>query len=60
MNKMKYIFTGVLSLLLFSGCLDNYREVNTDPELLVTVNPKNAFTGATENFNNSFERTSIR
>lgn len=53
MNKMKYIFTGVLSLLLFSGCLDNYREVNTDPELLVTVNPKNAFTGATENFNNS-------
>ncbi len=53
MNKMKYIFTGVLSLLLFSGCLDNYREVNTDPELLVTVNPKNAFTGATENFNNN-------
>ena len=53
MNKMKYIFTGILSLLLFSGCLDNYREVNTDPELLVTVNPKNAFTGATENFNNS-------
>ena len=53
MNKIKYIFTGVFSLLLFSGCLDNYREVNTDPELLVTVNPKNAFTGATENFNNS-------
>lgn len=53
MNKIKYIFTGVLSLLLFTGCLDAYRELNTNPELLGHTDPRNVFTGATENWNNN-------
>ncbi len=53
MNKLKYILIGVFSLFLFSGCLKDYQDLNTDPELLGTVDPRNAFTGATENWNNS-------
>lgn len=53
MNKIKYFLLGVASLLLFSGCLEDYQELNTNPELLGTVDPRNAFTGATENWNNS-------
>lgn len=52
MNKLKYILCGALALISLSGCLKPYQDLNTDPELLVTVNPKSAFTGATENFNN--------
>lgn len=52
MNKLKYIIVGVLSLLLFTGCLEDFQKLNTNPELLETTNPKNAFTGATQNFNN--------
>ncbi len=53
MNKTKYLLIGFFSILFLSGCLEDYQELNTDPELLETTNPKNAFTGATENFNNS-------
>ncbi|MGI6048750.1 MAG: SusD/RagB family nutrient-binding outer membrane lipoprotein [Petrimonas sp.] len=53
MNKIKFLLVGVLSLFLFSGCLKNYQDLNTNPELLGTVDPRNAFTGATENWNNS-------
>lgn len=53
MNKIKYILLGAFSLFVFSGCLEDYQELNTNPELLGTVDPKNAFTGATENWNNS-------
>lgn len=53
MNKLKNIFIGALSLLMFTGCLDNYRDLNTDPELLGSTDPRNVFTGATENWNNS-------
>ncbi|HXL00972.1 MAG TPA: SusD/RagB family nutrient-binding outer membrane lipoprotein [Dysgonamonadaceae bacterium] len=53
MNKIKYIFLGVFSLFVFSGCLDEYKDLNTDPELLGTTDPRYVFTGATENFNNS-------
>ena len=53
MNKIKYFILGVASLFLFSGCLEDYQELNTNPELLGTVDPRNAFTGATENWNNS-------
>lgn len=54
MNKIikKYIL-GACALLLLSGCLDDYKELNTDPELLGMTDPRNVFTGATENFNNS-------
>lgn len=53
MNKIKYILIGVFTLFVFSGCLKDYQDLNTDPELLGTVDPKSAFTGATENWNNS-------
>lgn len=53
MKKIKYITLGIVFLFLFSGCLDDYKELNTNPELLGTVDPRNAFTGATENWNNA-------
>ena len=53
MRKCKYIIIGVLSLLTMTGCLDKYQDLNTDPELLGTTDPRNAFTGATENWNNN-------
>lgn len=53
MNRFKFILIGLLSLTLFTGCLEDYQELNTDPELLGTADPRNAFTGATENWNNS-------
>lgn len=52
MKKMKYTFFGVLMLGMLSGCLKDYQELNTDPELLGNTDPRNVFTGATENFNN--------
>ena len=51
MNKIKFII-GLFLLLTLNSCLDDYRELNTNEELLVTTDPKNVFTGATENFNN--------
>lgn len=53
MNKLKYIILGFASLILFTGCLEDYQELNTNPELLGTVDPRSAFSGATENWNNS-------
>ena len=51
MNKIKFIL-GLFMILMFTSCLDDFRELNTDEEMLVTTDPKNVFTGATENFNN--------
>lgn len=53
MKKIIYLFMGVFMLLSLTGCLKDYQELNTDSELLGTTDPRNAFTGATENFNNS-------
>lgn len=54
MKKIKYLLTGICcSLFLFTGCLEDYQELNTDPEQLGTADPRNVFTGATQNFNNS-------
>lgn len=53
MNKIKYILIGVISLTLLTGCLEDYQELNTNPELLGNVDPRSAFSGATENWNNS-------
>ena len=53
MNKIKYILIGAFTLLTLTGCLDEYKELNTNPELLGATDPRNAFTGATENWNNS-------
>ena len=52
MKKIQYILTGICSLLLMSSCLGEYQELNTNPEQLGNVDPRNAFTGATLNFNN--------
>lgn len=55
MRRTNYIkLAGIsLSMLLFSGCLSEFQELNTDNEKLTTADPRNAFTGATLNFNNS-------
>ena len=53
MKKIKYTLLAICSLFIFWGCLDEYKELNTDPELLGTTDPRYVFTGATENFNNS-------
>ena len=54
MKKIKYLFTGICCFLfLFTSCLGEYQELNTDPEQLGNADPRNVFTGATENFNNS-------
>lgn len=54
---MKYIkksvMLGAMALTLFTGCLDDFKELNTDTELLEKTDPRYAFTGATMNFNNS-------
>ncbi len=52
MKKIKIIALSVFTLVMLSSCLDDFRELNTDPELLTSTNPLNAFTGATQNFNN--------
>ena len=52
-NKIQSILVGVCALTILTGCLDDYKELNTNPELLGQTDPRNAFTGATMNFNNS-------
>lgn len=52
MKKIKYIILSVLSFTILVGCLDEYKDLNTDPELLGTTDPRYAFTGAVENWNN--------
>ncbi len=53
MKNIKLLIVGILSVFLLVGCLEDYQELNTNPELLGSTDPRNAFTGATENFNNS-------
>lgn len=53
MNKIKYLFVGLVSSFILSSCLDSYKDLNTDDEQLGTVEPKSLFTGATLNFNNN-------
>lgn len=52
MKTFRYLFAGVCSLFMLTSCLDEYQDLNTDPEQLGTTDPRNVFTGATENFNN--------
>lgn len=52
MKTFKYLFAGVCSMFMFTGCLDEYQDLNTDPEQLGTTDPRNVFTGATQEFNN--------
>lgn len=53
MKALKYLFAGVCSVLMFTSCLDDFKELNTDMEQLGSTDPRNVFTGATMNFNNS-------
>lgn len=53
MKIIKKIFVGVFTTTLFTGCLKDFQELNTDTEALTSVDPRSVFTGATENFNNS-------
>lgn len=53
MKKLQYILTGICSLALMTSCLKDYQDLNTNPEQLGDVDPRNAFTGATLNFNNA-------
>lgn len=39
-------------MFLLTGCLEDYQELNTNPEQLGSTDPRNVFTGATQNFNN--------
>lgn len=52
MKTFKYLLVGVCSMFMLTGCLDDYQDLNTDPEQLGTTDPRNVFTGATKNFNN--------
>ncbi|MEG0463269.1 MULTISPECIES: SusD/RagB family nutrient-binding outer membrane lipoprotein [Bacteroides] len=53
MNKLKCILVGAFATLALTSCLDEFRELNTNPELLGSTDPRNVFTGATDNWNNA-------
>lgn len=53
MKTYKYLVAGLCSMFMFSSCLDEYVDLNTNPEVMGTADPLNVFTGATKNYNNS-------
>lgn len=53
MKKFKYILVSICSLMMLTSCLEAYQDLNTDTEQLGNADPRNVFTGATENFNNN-------
>lgn len=52
MKTLKYLIAGVCASLTLTGCLGKFQDLNTDPEQLGSTDPRNVFTGATENFDN--------
>lgn len=52
MKTLKYLIAGVCASLALTGCLSKFQDLNTDPEQLGSTDPRNVFTGATENFDN--------
>ncbi len=52
MKKFKYLLAAGFCGMLLTGCLEDFQELNTDQEQLGNTDPRNVFTGATENFNN--------
>ena len=52
MKTYKYLLAGVCSMFMFSSCLDEYVDLNTNPEVMGTADPVNIFAGATQNYNN--------
>lgn len=53
MKTYKYLLAGVCSMFMFSSCLDEYQDLNTNPEQMGDADPLNVFTGATLNYNNN-------
>jgi hypothetical protein len=53
MKKIKFLLIGVCSVFAFTSCLESFQNLNTDKEQLGNADPRNVFTGATENFNNN-------
>ncbi len=53
MKKFKYIIIGVLTLFIFTGCLEDFQNINTNDEFLGEADPRSVFTDATANWNNS-------
>ena len=52
MKTYKYLLAGVCSMFMFSSCLDEYVDLNTNPEVMGSADPVNVFAGATQNYNN--------
>ena len=52
MKTYKYLLAGVCSMFMFSSCLDEFVDLNTDPEVMGSADPVNVFAGATQNYNN--------
>ena len=52
MKTYKYLLAGVCSMFMFSSCLDEYVDLNTNPEVMGTADTVNVFAGATQNYNN--------
>ena len=51
MKTYKYLAAGLCSMFMFSSCLDEYVDLNTNPEVMGTADPVNVFSGATKNYN---------
>ena len=52
MKTYKYLLAGACSMFMLSSCLDQYVDLNTNPEVMGTADPVNIFAGATQNYNN--------
>jgi len=52
MKKYIYLLFSVCIAFSQMSCLDDFQELNTDDEQLGSTDPRNVFTGATQNFNN--------
>lgn len=53
MKAYKYLLAGICSAFLFTSCLEDFQELNTDPEQMGTTDPAAVFTGATKHYNNA-------
>ena len=52
MKTYKFLMAGLCSMFMFSSCLDEYVDLNTNPEQMEVADPINVFTNATKNYNN--------
>ena len=52
MKTYKLLLAGVCSMFMLSSCLEDFQNLNTDPEQMGDADPRAVFTGATQNYNN--------